>query len=846
MAGFRISIGTSFLHLQTNRFVALIRGKIDGKTISVLARNLHVYNKGCVGNMPSELSYEETAKRISEDLIGCETSEELEPLVQIIGQERAVQALQFGLKIQKKGFNIYTAGRRGTGKRTAVENFLEKIAKERATPPDWCYVNNFDDPLKPNAIKLPAGVGKEFQRDMEDFASDMKRALDQSFESDEYSERRQEVVNSVQEKQKEITKELNRKAEEAGFAIRRTPVGVVLIPIINGQPIRKEDLQQLPPEKRREIQQKRQELQEEIRSSMRNLRGLEKEAQSAVQKLNKEVADYALEPLFSELTEKYGDIDEIKDFLEDVKEHILDNLKTILGREQKQAAKLPTFLRQQMTQDPTDRYKVNLIVDNSDLKGAPVVMEMNPTYQRLLGKIEKEARFGALTTDYKMIRSGSLHSANGGFLIIPIEELLTKPFSWESLKRAIMNEEIEIEEITERLGFLTTRSLRPESIPLNAKVILTGKPELYQLLYMLDKDFKEIFKVKAEFDTTMDRNDENLKKYSSFICTLCEKEGLKHLDRSGIAAVIEYGSRLAADKEKLSTLFAEVSDIIREADYYATEEESDYLSREHIEKALEEKIYRSNLIQEKIKEMIARGTLLIAIDGEEIGQVNGLSVLNLGDYQFGRPTRVTAGIGVGKEGIIDIEREAEMGGPIHTKGVQILSGYLNDKYAEEAPLSLTARLVFEQTYSGVEGDSASSTELYALISTLSRKPIKQYLAVTGSVNQKGEVQAIGGVNEKIEGYYEVCKMIGLNGKQGVVIPKSNVKNLMLKEEVVEAIKEGKFHIYPVETIDEGIEVIIGVEAGEKKPDGTYPEDTINYIVQKRLKKMAESVKRYKA
>ncbi len=579
---------------------------------------------------------------------------------------------------------------------------------------------------------------------------------------------------------------------------------------------------------------------------MRELRNLEKEAQSAVEELNKEVANYALDPLFSELIEKYEDIEEIKEFLQDVKEDILDNLEMILGQEQKEEGpQLPPFLRG-MAKDPTDRYKVNLIVDHSDLKGAPVEVQMNPTYQRLLGTVEKEARFGALVTDYTMIRSGSLHKANGGFLVIPVEDLLTNPLSWDGLKRALMNEEIEIEEIAERLGFLTTKSLRPESIPLNAKVILTGVPRFYHLLYVLDKDFKELFKVKAEFDTTMDRNDQNIKKYASFICTLCGKENLKHLDPSGIEAVIEFGSRLAADKEKLSTLFSEVSDIIREANFYAEEEKTDHISREHLERALEEKIYRSNLIQKKIEEMITRGTLLIDIEGEEVGQVNGLSVMSLGDYQFGRPTRVTAALGVGREGIIDIEREAEMGGPIHTKGVQILSGYLNEKYAEDKPLSLTARLVFEQTYSGVEGDSASSTELYALLSALSGKPIKQYLAVTGSVNQKGDVQAIGGVNEKIEGYYEVCKAKGLNGKQGVIIPESNVKNLMLKKEVVDAIKEGEFHIYPVKTIKEGIEALTGIQAGEKKPDGTYPEDTINHIVQRRLTEMAESVRKYKA
>ncbi len=796
--------------------------------------------------MIKELSHEQVTKKLPENLLRCKTSEELEPLTQIIGQERAVKALEFGLKIQQKGFNVYAAGMRGTGKQTALESFLKEMAKTRPTPPDWCYVNSFDDTFKPNAIKLPAGTGKEFQKDMELFTRDVKNALTQSFESEEYSDRRQEVINSVQEKQKEISQKLSRKAEEAGFALQRTPVGLVLIPIIDGKPLTEEDLQRLPYEKKREIQQKRQLLEQEFRSTMRELRSLEKEAQLAVDDLNGEVADYAMDHLFSELIVRYKDVEEIKDYLQDVKKDILENLETILGQEQEtQIPQLPPLLRG-MTQDPMDRYKVNLIVDNSDLEGAPVEIEMNPTYQRLLGTVEKEARFGALITDFTMIRGGSLHRANGGFIIIPVEDLFTNPLSWEGVKRALMNEEIEIEEITERLGFLTTKSLRPESIPLDAKVILTGEPQFYHLLYVLDKDFKELFKVKAEFDTTMDRNDENIRKYASFICSLCTKERLKHLDPSGIEAVIEYSSRLAADKEKLSTLFAKVADVIREANFYAEEEKNEHVSRDHIERALEEKIYRSNLIQKKIEEMITRGTLLIDIDGEEVGQVNGLSVSSLGDYEFGRPTRVTAALGVGKDGIIDIEREAEMGGPIHTKGVQILSGYLNDKYAEDKPLSLTARLVFEQTYSGVEGDSASSTELYALLSALSGKPIKQYLAVTGSVNQKGDVQAIGGVNEKIEGYYEVCKAEGLNGKQGVMIPDSNVKNLMLKKEVVEAIRDRKFHIYSVSNIHEGIEVLTGVNAGEKKPDGTYPEGTINHIVQEKLTKMAESAKKYKA
>ncbi|MCW3992298.1 MAG: AAA family ATPase, partial [Candidatus Bathyarchaeota archaeon] len=464
---------------------------------------------------------------------------------------------------------------------------------------------------------------------------------------------------------------------------------------------------------------------------------------------------------------------------------------------------------------------------------------------RLFGATEKEARFGALVTDYTMIRAGSAHRANGGFLVVPVEGLFRDPVVWESLKRTIANERLEIEEPAARLGFIVSRSLRPEPIPFEAKVIVIGDPQVYQLLYAGDKDFKELFKVKADFDTSMERDDENALQYAAWICGLCQKESLQHLDTSGIAGVIEYSSRLAADQNKLSTQFNAVADIVREANFYAKEDGAELITRKHINRALEEKVYRSNLVEKRIDEMIARNVILIDTEGERVGQVNGLAVLSLGDYGFGKPSRITASVGVGKKGIIDIEREAEMGGPTHTKGVLILSGYLNGQYAQKEPLSLTARLVFEQSYSGVDGDSASSTELYSMLSVLSGKPIKQFLAVTGSVNQKGEVQAIGGVNEKVEGFYEVCKAKGLTGNEGVVIPHSNVQNLMLKEEVVEAIKEGRFHIYPVKTIGEGIEVLTGVKAGDRHPDGTYEEGTINHLVQKRLTEMAELVKEYR-
>jgi lon-related putative ATP-dependent protease len=551
-----------------------------------------------------------------------------------------------------------------------------------------------------------------------------------------------------------------------------------------------------------------------------------------------------LNPIIDSLKTKFSDCVEVNTYLEAVKNDIITSLSSLLTEPQQQQPNLP-FAIPTRREDPLQRYHVNLVVDNSELEGAPVIMEPNPTYSKLFGSMEKEAQFGTLITNYTMIRSGSAHKANGGFLVVPIEGLLMNPLVWDSLKRTIENECIEIEEPASRLGFMITKTMQPEPIPFNAKFVIIGNPMLYNLLYTRDVDFKELFKVKADFDTVMDRIDENINQYGSFICTLCNKEGLKHLDPSAIAAVIDYSSRLADNQHKLSTHFARVADLIREANFYAEEDGSEVIARHHINKALEEKIYRSNMIQEKIQEMISRGTIIIDTEGEEVGQVNGLAVLSLGDYSFGKPSKITTSIGVGSEGIIDIEREAEMGGPTHTKGVLILSGYLNNNYAKDKPLSLTARLVFEQSYSGVDGDSASSTELYSMLSALSGVPIKQNIAVTGSVNQMGVVQAIGGVNQKVEGFYEVCKAKGLTGYQGCLIPQSNVQNLMLKEDVVEAIKDGKFHIWPAKTINEGIEVLTGMKAGERNEDGTYDEGTINYLVQKKLDEMANNLKQFK-
>ena len=780
-------------------------------------------------------------KEIDPETMHCRTTEELSPLEGIIGQERAVRALKFGLDIKEHGFNIYVAGPPGTGKETAVKDFLEELAKKRPVPSDWCYVNNVETPYEPKAIELPPGKGKQFQEDIATLIAEVRRVLPETFQSEEYGAKREETIKKIEEERNELLSNLTKKAQEQGFILQTSPVGLLTIPVMDGNPLSDEEFMKLGPERKEEIQKKREELTKELRNTMRKLQGLQKKMNEAIKNLNQEVALYAIGHLIEGVKETYEQISDIIMYLEQVQNDIVENIEQFIQKPEKPSLPIPAPWLEEL---PFRKYEVNLITDNSELEGSPVIIEQNPTYQNLFGRIEKEAQFGVLTTDFTMIRGGSLHKANGGYLVLPVEELLRNMFSWDGLKRDLMNQRITIEEAAERLGYMTTKGLRPQPIPLDIKVVLLGNPLVYHILYSADPHFKELFKVKADFDTVMDRTEENIKKYASFICTLCQKEDLKHLDASAIAKVIAYGSRLVADQEKLSTRFADVADIIREANFYAVQEGTKYVRSNHIEKAIEEKVYRSNLIQERIKEMIERGVILIDTEGKTPGQVNGLSVISLGDFSFGRPSRLTASVGLGREGIIDIEREAQLGGRIHAKGVMILSGYLNQKYAQDKPLSLNARLVFEQSYEGVEGDSASSTELYAILSALSGLPVNQNIAVTGSVNQKGEVQAIGGVNEKIEGFFEVCRTNGLSGNQGVIIPESNVQNLMLKEEVMEAVEAKKFHIYPVKTIDEGIEILSGVKAGERKDDGTFEEDTVNYLVDNRLREMAEKLREF--
>lgn len=797
--------------------------------------------------MPFEVPVEKLRRTVDPDLLSCKTTEEVSGSHEIIGQERATHSLLFGLGIKAYGFNIFVSGIPGTGRTTAVKRFLENEASSRPVPPDWCYVRDFHNNSRPNAIRMPPGRAKEFQADMKSLIDSVQSQLKKIFESEDYAAQRKQAAAAFQQQAQEILERVNNKAQEEGFSLQQSPMGIMTVPVKDGKPMTQEEFAALTAEEREALGKRQQDLQEEIEAAVRQARGVERSASAEVERMDQQVALYALNQMMVDLKTKYRDIPEALDYLDHVQADILENLDQFRSETPKssedggsQNMALATMMagaREQFFR----RYGVNLLVDNSGLNGAPVVIELNPTYINLFGRIENEAQFGTLVTDFNLIKKGSLHSANGGFLVIPVEELLRNPLSWDSLKRALKNQVITIEDPTERMGLLTTRTLQPEPIPLDAKIILIGQPSTYQVLQAYDEDFDELFKVKADFDTSMPLNHESEDGYIAFVGNLCRSEGLKHVDCTGLARIIEYGARLAEDQQKLSTRFSEIADILREANYYANIESSPYVSEAQVQKAIEEKVYRSNLMQEKIQEMTRRGILMIDVDGERVGQVNGLSVLSLGDISFGQPNRITASIGVGREGLVNIEREAQLSGPLHTKGVLILAGYLLDKFAQDKPMALGARITFEQNYSGVEGDSASSTELYALLSALSGCPIHQGIAVTGSVNQKGEIQPIGGVNEKVEGFYEVCKARGLTGKQGVLVPRTNLDNLMLKQEIVDAVREGKFHLWSVSTVDEGIEVLTGIPGGQRQENGKFAEGTINARVDQKLRQLAETL-----
>lgn len=762
----------------------------------------------------------------------------------LIGQQRAVDAMEFGLRINLDGYNIYMAGESGEGKTRYALDMATKHAKNRSVPDDWCYVYNFEDSSRPKAIHLPAGKGREFKRDMEEFVKILEQEINKAFEGEDYEEERGKIIRQFKDKKDELVSILEQGAKEHGFKVRITSTGLYFIPVVNGEPVSEEQFKEMSSDERDEITARSEELQKEAYGIIRKMKELELEAEEAVREWENQIALFAVGMHIDNLKERYGDYPEIVRYLQNVQDDILDHLDSF--REEEASEEIQTALPAlfKRSANPADRYKVNLLVDNSRLEGAPVIVDYNPTYYNLMGRVDYENEFGVVTSDYSMIKPGLFHQANGGYLILQILDVLNNPQSWESIKRTLKTRQISIENIKEQMGLVAVSPIKPEPIPVDVKIILVGSSLLYHTLYEYDRDFAKLFKIKADFDESMEWNDENIQRLAGFISAFCRKEGISHFDRTGVAEVVQYCSWLVQDQEKLTTRFNEIVNILAEAAAWCEIEGGTVVNGSHVKKAIREKFRRSGKYDEDLQELLKNGTIMIDTDGEVVGQINGLSVLDVGDYVFGKPSRITAATYMGKSGIVNIEREVEMSGVTHSKGVLILSGYIGQKYAQDIPLSLTASICFEQLYSGIDGDSASSAELYAILSSLSELPVKQGIAVTGSVNQKGEIQPIGGVTQKIEGFFEICKYRGLTGRQGVIIPVQNVRNLVLNDEVIDAVSKGLFHIYAIKDVDEGMEILTGVPAGKKLPDGTYPEGTVNALVFEKLKKFAETVERY--
>ena len=770
------------------------------------------------------------------------TTAEVDPLEGLIGQPRATEALDFGVGVTAYGYNLYVSGRPGSGRESTVRRFLEEYAQSLPTPPDWVYVYNFADADQPLALALPAGRGAQLARDLDEFIRAAQRVIPRAFESEEYDRRRQQLLNHLNEQREARWRALEELARQLGFAVQVTPAGVVTVPLINGQPLTPEQFQLLPPALQQDIERRGQPLQEAIARTLREVRQLEKDAAEQLRQLNRNVALFAIGTLFDELHERYADLPDVARFLEQIREDIPEHLDDFLVQ---QPAEVPAPLAQMQLlqqQEHLARYRVNVLVDNSTTRGAPVIFERTPGYYNLVGRIEYRALFGAMVTDFHLIRPGSLHRANGGFLVLHLADLLRDPFAWDALKRALTTRQIVIENLGSQYTPVPTTTLRPQPIPLSVKVVLIGTPMLYSILSAVDETFKELFRVRADFSPDLPWDDDHVRGYAAFISRVVRENSLRHFDRGAVARVIEYGARLVEHQRRLSAQLLEIANLVTEASYWAGRAGHEVVTATDVDEAIRHKIYRSNLIEERIRDLIADDTIMIETSGARVGQINGLSVIDLGDYAFGRPTRITTRVALGRGALVSIEREIALSGPIHSKGFLILSNYLMGMYAQDFPLSISASITFEQAYEEIEGDSASSAELYALLSALADVPINQGIAVTGSVNQHGEIQAIGGVNEKIEGFFAVCKAKGLTGDQGVIIPVANVQNLMLSQEVIDAVAAGQFHIWAVRTVDEGIAILTGMPAGERGPDGSFPEGTVHRRVVDRLREYAERLR----
>ena len=787
--------------------------------------------------LPAELLH----RRCDPSLLPFETTAELGDIAGPVGQQRAVEAVRFGIGIRAEGYNLFALGPTGTGKSSIVRHFLAQAAERQPVPDDWCYVNNFAEAHRPRALRLPAGRAPAFRKDMERLVEELRIAIPAAFEGDEYRNRRQAIEEGFKNQQESSFGDIQRRASERDIALIRTPLGLALAPVKDGEVVSPEDFKKLPEERQGELKHAMEELQKELEATIKLVPRWEREHREKIRALDEEVTNDAVGHLVDELMERYRDCPAVGGYLEAVRADVAENYGAFLPQGGEERPAMPARMAAEPERD-FRRYRVNVLVSNGEMKGAPVVGEDHPTQPNLVGRIEHIAQYGALVTDFNLIKAGCLHRANGGYLVLDARKLLMQPFSWEELKRTLQAREIRIESPAQTLGLLSTVSLEPEPIPLDVKVVLIGDPMLYYLLNAHDPDFAELFKVAADFDYRMDRDGDTVLDYARLMGMVARQEGLRPLARDAVARMIEHAARLAEDAEKLTTHMASITDLVREADYWAAQAQAPVIAGEHVRRAIDAQVYRSDRIRQHVQEEIARGTLLIDTAGAVVGQINALSVLQIGRFAFGRPTRVTCRVRIGKGEVVDIEREVQLGGPLHSKGVMILSSFLSSRFAAESPLSLAASLVFEQSYGGVDGDSASSTELYALLSALAEVPIRQSLAVTGSVNQHGRVQAIGGVNEKIEGFFDVCQARGLDGSHGVLIPASNVKHLMLRPDVVAAAENGLFKIYAVETVDQGIEILTGVPAGEKDERGEYPVGSLNRRVAARLAALARKAR----
>jgi lon-related putative ATP-dependent protease len=782
--------------------------------------------------------------QIDPESLPFDTTAALEPLQDnVVGQLRAIDAIQFGMGMKEPGYNIFIAGPSKAGLSYIARTFIREQARQEPTPPDWCYVFNFKEQDKPKSLQLSAGRGREFKKDMEEVINIFQTKIPEVFDSDDYRSKESELHHAFEHLRREIIDELSEQAKEQGFILQFSQVGMVIIPAAkDGQPMSQEELSQLGEEEKKELREKSDLLHAGMKEAIKKIREAENRFKEKHIKLDGEIAMFVVEQVMDQYVEKYENEVQVLEHLKLVQEDILENIDDFKKKAepQQQTGPFPVPPREALFR----KYDINVLIDNSETQGAPVVIESNPAYPNLFGTIERQAWFGALFTDFTMIKPGALHKANGGYLIMKALDLLKWYLSWEALKRALRDQEIKIEDLGELYGLFSTRTIRPEPIPFNIKIVLIGDPWIYQLLYIYDDRFQKLFKVKAHMDDQMDRTSDSVFQCAQMIGRFCEDNRIRHMDRSGVARVMEYSMERTEDRDKLSLELGDISDLIKESNYFAGRDGADFIQREHVETAIQKRIFRSNLIEERVKEYVKKDIFWVETEGAKVGQVNGLSILMTGDHEFGKPGRITAIVSVGRQGVVDIERESKMGGSIHTKGVMILNSFIRERFAHNKPISLTASLTFEQSYGMVEGDSASSTELFALLSALADVPIQQGLAVTGSVSQKGEIQPIGGVNRKIEAFFDICQHKGLNGRQGVIIPAKNVANLMLKQQVVDAVKAGQFHVYPISTIEEGIEILTGLEAGTLQPDGSYPEGTLFRKVDDRLKAIAEIVKAF--